>query len=444
MRRRGVLLLLSAIAFAAYGQESMPGMKMPGPAVSTSAPAVPNLLAEAEGRPALTLDALLQAARAHSPLLHAAAAAARQSAGLALQAGLLPNPVVGYQGEQIRGGSYNGGEQGGFVEQTLPLGGKLGLRREVYREQQRGDTLTLAVQQARVDADVEAAFYHALTLQQQVETRLRLSELAADAAQTARQLANVGQADTPDVLQAEVEQQQAALDASTTQRQYIGAFRQLAALTGQPEMPLARLEGKLEASEPPPLDSLLQQSPVMARADQAVHAAEARLRSARRDAVPDLTLRAGEQWNNELLTTQPRKATGAQSFATASVDLPLWNRNQGNVAAAQAALEQARAEAEQARVTLRQSAAPLVEQYRAAEAEAAQYRNEILPRAQRAYELYRDRYQQMAAAYPQVLVSQRTLVQLQLSYVMALGQMAQTASALRHFTLSAQQPGMMP
>ena len=50
-----------------------------------------------------------------------------------------------------------------------------------------------------------------------------------DAAQTARQLANVGQADAPDVLQSEVEQEQAALDTLSAERHYIAAFHQLAA-----------------------------------------------------------------------------------------------------------------------------------------------------------------------------------------------------------------------
>ena len=49
------------------------------------------------------------------------------------------------------------------------------------------------------------------------------------------------------------------------------------------------------------------------RADQAVLAAEAQLSSARRDIVPDLTLRAGEQWNNELVRQKPNIAAGAQT-----------------------------------------------------------------------------------------------------------------------------------
>jgi cobalt-zinc-cadmium efflux system outer membrane protein len=172
------------------------------------------------------------------------------------------------------------------------------------------------------------------------------------------------------------------------------------------------------------------------RADQEVHAAEAQLRSARREIVPDLTLRAGEQWNGELVRENPNIAAGPQSFASASIDLPLWNRNQGNIASAQAAVDAAQAEAQRVRLALRYSAAPLIEQYNIDAVQSARYRNDLLPRAQRAYDLYRSRYRQMAAAYPQVLVSQRTLFQLQLAYIQSLGELWQSSAQLRHFMLS--------
>ncbi len=343
------LLIAAPCAFAQ--QQSMPNMQMPSASSSNPAaqlpaaqqpatPSDPGIGAPLTGVP-LTLDALLTAARTHNPTLRAAQAAIAESAGQARQAGMLPNPVIGYEGDQIRGGSYGGGEQGGFVQQTIPLGGKLGLRRDVYRAQQRTGEASLAAQQQRVEADLESSFYAALALQQEIATRKQLSAIAADAAQTARQLANVGQADTPDVLQSEVEQEQAALDTLTAQRRYIAAFHQLTAIAGQPDLPLTRLAGDLDASpaQPPSLDAMLEQSPAVARADQAVHAAEAQLRSARREIVPDLTLRAGEQWSGELVRQNPNIAAGAQSFASASIDLPLWNRNQGSIASAQATVE---------------------------------------------------------------------------------------------------------
>jgi cobalt-zinc-cadmium efflux system outer membrane protein len=42
----------------------------------------------------------------------------------------------------------------------------------------------------------------------------------------------------------------------------------------------------------------------------------------------------------------------------------------------------------------------------------------------------------MAQAYPQVLVSQRTLFQLQISYLMALHDVWQSAIALQNYTLA--------
>ncbi len=41
----------------------------------------------------------------------------------------------------------------------------------------------------------------------------------------------------------------------------------------------------------------------------------------------------------------------------------------------------------------------------------------MIPRAQQAYDLYLNNFRQMAAAYPQVLIAQRNLFQLQQDYI---------------------------
>src|SRR5260370_28664541 len=77
------------------------------------------------------LEELERMATAHNPTLAQAQRAIEAARGRELQAGLYPNPVVGDLGEEIRGGSYGGGEQGFFVEQPIILGGKLGLHCKV-------------------------------------------------------------------------------------------------------------------------------------------------------------------------------------------------------------------------------------------------------------------------------------------------------------------------
>jgi outer membrane protein, heavy metal efflux system len=67
--------------------------------------------------------------------------------------------------------------------------------------------------------------------------------------------------------------------------------------------------------------------------------------------------------------------------------------------------------------------------------EAARYRTSVLPKARRAYELYQEKYQSMAQAYPLVLVSQRTLFELEMRSIDALDRAWQNAIALENFGL---------
>jgi cobalt-zinc-cadmium efflux system outer membrane protein len=180
---------------------------------------------------------------------------------------------------------------------------------------------------------------------------------------------------------------------------------------------------------------LVQQGPTVRQAQQQAAIAEAKLKDARREVVPDLQLRAGEQQNLEALAEAPGKKTGAQSFASVGIELPLWNRNQGNVRAAQAQLDQAREEITRTQLSLRQRAEMLAQNYLSAKEEAERYRTALLPRARKAYELYLDKYRNMAQAYPQVIVSQRTLFELEVHYIDSLDRIWQNAIALQNYTL---------
>ena len=61
---------------------------------------------------------------------------------------------------------------------------------------------------------------------------------------------------------------------------------------------------------------------------------------------------------------------------------------------------------------------------------ATRYKEQMIPRAQKAYDMYRQKYQQMGAAYPQVLIAQRNLMELQVSYIHALESFATNSAVL--------------
>jgi cobalt-zinc-cadmium efflux system outer membrane protein len=61
------------------------------------------------------------------------------------------------------------------------------------------------------------------------------------------------------------------------------------------------------------------------------------------------------------------------------------------------------------------------------------YRADILPRAEEAYRLYLARYREMAAAYPQVLVAQRTLFEMSADYLESLDDAWRSALRIQGF-----------
>src|SRR2546427_5898102 len=232
----GVLLAVLTMSPLGFSQDH-PMLGMPSPATTTPPQE------QATTQSGLTLAELEQMALGNNPTLAQAAAEIRAATGRKLQSGLYPNPTVGYQGEQIRGGIQGGGEQGFFVSQEIVLGGKLGLNRRVLEQEKKQAEAEAEEQRLRVINGVRMFYYQAPAAQEMVDLRRKLSKLAEDAVKTSHQLGNVGQADQPDVLQAEVEGEQAELAGGAAEQKHLRVWRGLAATVGKAELPLTAFAG---------------------------------------------------------------------------------------------------------------------------------------------------------------------------------------------------------
>jgi cobalt-zinc-cadmium efflux system outer membrane protein len=386
----------------------------------------------------ITLEELQQMALKNNPTFGQSAANIQAAVGRRKQSGSYPNPTFGYQGEQIRGGSFHGGEQGFFVQQDVVLGGKLGLNQKIFDQELKQAETEAEEQKLRVVTNVRMSYIQALAAQQTLELRQNLSKLADDAVETSHQLANVGQADAPDVLESEVEAQQAQLAVTMAEQNQQRVWKALAAVVGNPRLSVMKLEGKLEDTPPVNADELVEkivnESPAVRIAELGIKRAEAALARAKREPVPDLQLRGGMQQNGELLSDG--RAVGLQGFADVGVRIPIFDRNQGNIATAKADAERAKHEVERVKLVLRERAASVVQNYTFSQTAVERYQNQMIPRAQKAYEMYSKKYQEMAAAYPQVLISQRTLMQLEVSYITALENFATSSLSLESYLLT--------
>jgi cobalt-zinc-cadmium efflux system outer membrane protein len=388
----------------------------------------------------MTLEELQQMALQNNPTFAQSAANIQAAEGRKKQSGLYPNPTVGYQGEQIRGGSFHGGEQGFFVQQDIVLSGRLGLNRAIFDQELKQAETEAEEQKVRVVTNVRMSYIQALAAQQTLELRQHLSKLADDAVQASHQLANVGQADAPDVLESEVEAQQAQLAVTMAEQNQQRVWKALSAVVGNPRLPLTRVEGKLDDTPAVNANELVEKiindSPAVRIAELGVKRAEATLARAKRESIPDLQIRGGMQQNGELLSEPNGRPVGLQGFADVGVRIPIFNRNQGNIVAAKADVERAKREVERVKLVLRERAASVVQSYAFSQTAVDRYKNQMIPRAQKAYEMYAKKYQEMASAYPQVLIAQRTLMQLEVSYITALETFAISSVSLQSYLLT--------
>jgi outer membrane protein, heavy metal efflux system len=388
----------------------------------------------------ITLEQFEKLASDSNPTLRQAEAEIRAAKARRQQAGLYPNPTVGYTADEIRGGSQGGGKQGFFAEQTIVTGGKLRLSRSIFTNEASIAAIEAEEQRIRVTSAVRMAFLRVLAAQELLQARSDLAKIAQDAAETQLRLKNTGQADESEVLDSEIEAERMRMSARMQENTLREEWRSLAAVVGRPDLPLATVAGDLEKNWPELneeqiVETIATQSPAVRIAAATTTRAQSVLARARREAIPDLQLRAGMEYNNELLGSVPF-AKGWEGIAGVGAQLPIFNRNQGEVRAAGAEIERAESEKQRIALTLRERAASVVDEYTNARLMAVEYRDAILPRAKKAYAIRVERYGQMLASYPRVLETQRKLYELQAEYIMALENVWTTGIALQGFLLT--------
>jgi len=390
--------------------------------------------------PLVTLEQVEKIAGESNPTLRQAEAEIRAAKARQQQSGLYPNPTVAYTGDEIRGGSVGGGKQGFFVQQTVVTGGKLRLSREVFGREVKLAEIEAEEQKMRVQSAVKMAFLRVLAAQELLDARRDMTAIAQDSTETQRRLMNTGQADETEVLEAEVEAQRMRMSARMQENTLREEWRSLTAVIGQPDLPLTTVVGDLEkgwpdVNEEEAVEAIAKQSPAVRIADVAEGRAQNILGRARREAIPDVQVRGGMEYNHELLGSVPF-AKGWEGIAEVSVEIPLFNRNQGNVVAARADIERAGQEKKRIALTLRERAASAVDQYANARLMAVEYRDEMLPRAKKAYGLMVEKYGQMLASYPRVLNTKRKLYELQIDYIAALEGLWTNGIALQGYLLT--------
>jgi cobalt-zinc-cadmium efflux system outer membrane protein len=366
----------------------------------------------------MSLIELEKLALQRNPTLAQAAASVAASRGKALQAGLYPNPTIGYDGDQIGASGTVGELQGGYVQQVIVTAGKLRLSRAKYKQEAYEAELLALGQQYRVLNGVRIHFYELLALQRMIDLHRDLLVNAEESLRTYKEMFNNGQANRADVLLADVQVNDARIALLTVENRYPALWQHLTAIVASPELSPAPLRGQLEPQGPPldwdsSLNRLLEESPELKAAQAHVVHDEITVQRERVQPIPNLQLRGASGYNFE---SNKAVAAGIEI----GFQLPVWNRNQGTIRQAQADLLRSQAEVVRVQLSLRQRLADAFNQYRTAWQAAEIYRDAIIPQTTKAYEVQLDMYKKRRIAWPEVVALRRKTLEAQAQYTRSL------------------------
>ena len=384
------------------------------------------------------LPELLQITMLNHPRLSQVTWAVESARGRAQQAGLYPNPTISLIADEL--GDRQG--PGGILSlpnlsQEIVRGGKLKLSQAAAMKEVDQATWDIVVERYRLFTDVRRNYVEVVTLQRRVEVLQDLITLAEQSVLNAEKLLKAKEGSELDVIQLEVDRERYRAELESTQRAIPAAFRRLAASTGMNDLPETRLPGDLEVPLPQ-YDLEKVKSYVMAVhpevkvAQTGIERAKLLVRRAEVEPIPNITIGAS-------YVRQNQNKSNDYSLS-ASMPIPVWNKNEGNIRSARAQLNEAMQESLRVQTDLSGRVASSFTMYTSARARSEKYKTAILPKAAKSLELARKAYLGGQFEYLRVLQSQRAVAEAQLEYLRSLGEMWRAASEIAGLTLEDQWP----
>ena len=379
----------------------------------------------------MTLEQVLELALANNPAIKELAATTQKAAGFRTQVGLYANPIMGYQGAQLADRRTD--QHLLFAEQEFATAGKLALNRRVLNEALRAQLQELEAQKLRVGTDIRVSFYQILALQRQIELTEEFRGLLDKGYELAQMRLKAAEGSKIDILQTKVQRSEVDIAYRQAKAKLDAAWREMTAIAGATNLTQTRLIGELpQQADAIVWDdlalSVVNSSPEYAAARTRVSQARAALERQGVQAIPNVTVQFGTGVDIGTNSGMMNLQVGAP--------IPVFNKNQGNIAAARAEYCRAQLEAQRIENGIKARLATISRDYESSAEAISVYTLEILPSAKEAWSLAEMAYKAGEMDFIQVLVARRTYFDSNLQYVNSQAQLATAKAKADGFALS--------
>jgi cobalt-zinc-cadmium efflux system outer membrane protein len=373
------------------------------------------------------LEQLTLLADQYSPILRRDQAQVDAARGNALQASLYPNPAFDTNNPQVFQGR-NTLLNVGFQQDIVTMG-KIRLDTAAALKVVRQTEVVFHQDRFALYGAVRVQFFHVLAGQKRVETLQKLVAVLKKAYAVSKKLTLT--TSKFDVLLVEIDLQKIQAELLKAQNLLEGDRKELAAIVGLPNLRFAKVAGDLD-TELAEFDEETLRRFVATQHTQIqigkleIERNEILFRRARAEAVPNFRMGPAYQYG---LTPG-----NDQFWFNITFPIPLWNRNQGAIRAAQANIRNAAETVQTVRNELIRQVADALSNHLAARRRVEKYRLEILPNAKKASDLalagIQTRKGPESFDFLRFLQAQRAYVETYKDYVDALEDFWTTAALL--------------
>jgi cobalt-zinc-cadmium efflux system outer membrane protein len=367
--------------------------------------------------PVVSAEQALAIAYQRNPTFEEYAANLDAARAEVIQATAYPNPSLDADAGMAvsRADGKGAAEYGIRLSQPIELPAKRKARRAAAEASKGVVESEREAFRAQLRAEVLKAYYAALFHQRAAAVAEETARIAREIEAIVRKRMVAGEAAGVDRLKAEVELRQAARAVELQQRKRAAYRSVLNALCGRALPPEYILAGTLRRDlGPADLEQAeaiaLARHPSVARLNEELNRQRLVLVREQKEWYPDLVPSLG--FSREIDTT---KAGGSLGF-----ELPLWNRNQGGIAAAQAELRRLEAELERTRLEVLRDVEVEYQNYESAREQLAALEKGLRSTAAESLKIETFRYNLGESGLLDLLDARRTAQVTEAEYVQAL------------------------
>lgn len=358
----------------------------------------------------LTLTDAVSRAIAQHPSLAVFDAETRLAEAKTISALMPPNPDLETEVEDVLGtGEFDGFQSAVYnigISQLIETAGKRKLRGAVARAGESARQLQYEAAKRELIAATGRRYVAVLAAQQAEANAAADFAIANDAYRAIREQIEEGRGSAIQSGQALLGRNEAKLGQETAARHAALARQQLSAMWGKAKPDFTQVAGRLElpAKSPPEVESLLagcEDHPAIAMAKAGVAAADVQLELEERKKVPDLTVGLG--FRHEASVEDNAVVFGL------SLPLPLFHRNEGGIAEADADLARQQALVAEARMRVEMQIAEAHARLLLARSQYELVAGEMLSDASEHYEAVAEGFKLGRISYLELLEGRRAL-----------------------------------